>query len=45
MSTEFDYDSFPWEDYFKLDETSPTGLAWNTISYSGNAKQEWSWLL
>lgn len=40
MSKEFDYDAFPWGDYFKLDETSPTGLAWNTISYSGNGKLE-----
>ena len=40
MSKEFDYDSFPWSEYFKLDSTSCTGLAWNTVTYSGNGKLE-----
>lgn len=40
MSKEFDYDSFPWHEYFKLDSNSPTGLAWNTVTYSGNRKLE-----
>lgn len=40
MATEFDYDSFNWSEHFKLDENSPTGLAWNKTSYSGNGKLE-----
>lgn len=40
---EFDYDSFPWSDHFRLDESSPSGLAWNRVSYSlgGNKLETW----
>lgn len=40
---EFDYDSFPWGDHFRLDESSPSGLAWNRVSYSlgGNKLETW----
>lgn len=43
MSKEFNYDSFPWSDYFKLDSTSPSGLVWNKVTYSlgGNKLETW----
>ena len=44
MTTEFDYDSFPWGDHFKLDPISPTGLAYNKVVYSGNGTKLETWV-
>lgn len=40
---EFDYDNFHWDAHFKLDKNSPSGLAWNRVTYSfaGNKLETW----
>lgn len=43
MREEFDYDNFKWSEHFKLDPSSPSGLAWNreTYSFAGRKLETW----
>lgn len=43
MSTEFDYDNFKWDSVFRLDASSPSGLAWNKYTYSFGGRKLETW--
>lgn len=43
MTKELDYDGVNWKSYFKLDDSSPSGLSWNTslVTLGGRHLQIW----